>query len=361
MGAPDAAHDGGGRVRVAAVVVNHDGAAHLEGCLASLRDQTQAPDEIVVVDNASGDRSLEVLEREAAADPGRTRILANRTNRGFAGGANDGIAASVAPAVVVANPDVRAAPGFLAAALEALEADRRCGAVQGKLHRMRPAPSGAPVIDTTGHRAFTTRLFRNRGEGEIDRGQFDRPGSVFGVSGALAVYRRAMLDDVALSAAGRIGEVFDEDLFAFFDDVDLDWRAALRGWRTAYQPAAVATHERGGAGPRRTPFVERLNWRNRLLVMVKNDDARAVATALPGILATTLLKSGELAVTAPAALLGGLADLSLIRTMLVKRRAIGARATVPRRRVVERWFEPFDYPAWIGTWWRRVRGIPPGG
>lgn len=128
----------------AAVVVNRDGAAHLPTCLQAFRRQTSPLDEIVVVDNASRDGSLEVLERARDRWGGRLRVVRNSANRGFAGGANDGIRATSAPVVVVANFDVRPEPGFLAAAVDALGAHPRCGAVQGRLLRTRPAPSGAP-------------------------------------------------------------------------------------------------------------------------------------------------------------------------------------------------------------------------
>ena len=352
--------------RVVAVVVNWNGADDLPACLAGLRALDPPPVEVVVVDNASTDGSREVLEA-AAGDGGAVpvRVVWNATNRGFAGGANDGIvAAGDVDAVLVCNPDVTPAPDYLAHAGAALVADDRRGAVQGRLHRTVTSPSGEPVVDTTGHLAFTTRLFRNRGEGEVDRGQWDEPGEVFGVSGALALYRRAMLDDVAIEVAGRDGatrrEVFDEDLFAFWEDVDLDWRAAMRGWTTWYEPRAVARHERGGAGPRRTARVEQLNWQNRLLTLVKDDTWAAVLRALPGLLVTTVLKTGELVLTVPSAFVGALGEWRLVGVMLRKRRQVHGRATVPSRDVVDRWFTRFDYAGWVRTWWRRVRGVPVG-
>lgn len=357
----------GGTPRVVAVVVNWNGAHDLPTCLAALRALTPPLIEVVVVDNASTDGSRGVLEA-AVATPHAVpvRVVWNATNRGFAGGANDGIAAAGADvdAVLVANPDVRPDPAYLDRATAALVADDRRGAVQGRLHRTATTPTGEPIIDTTGHVAFTTRLFRNRGEGEVDRGQWHTPGEVFGVSGALALYRRAMLDDLAVEVPERDGgtrrEVFDEDLFAFWEDVDLDWRAAMRGWVTWYEPAAVARHERGGAGPRRTARVEQLNWQNRLLTLCKDDTWSGVVRGLPGVVATTLLKTGELVLTCPAAFVAALRDWRLVGVMLRKRRAIHGRATVPSRAVVDRWFERFDYVAWVRTWWRRVRGVPVG-
>jgi GT2 family glycosyltransferase len=167
--------------------------------------------------------------------------------------------------VLFCNVDVELAPDLVSRCVEALAADDRRGSVQPKLRRSVRAPDGRPVLDTTGHVLTTARLVQNRGEGRVDDGAFDVPGEVFGVSGALALHRRAMLDDVAWRRADGAGEVLTEDLFAYFDDVELDWRARLRGWSAWYEPRR-RVHERGGAGPRRTATVEALNWANRLLV-----------------------------------------------------------------------------------------------
>lgn len=351
-------------MRVAAIVVNLDSATDLPACIGSLRAQDLPLTSIVVVDNASSDDSLAVLADLAAVDhPVPVHIRANATNRGYAGGANDGLTQiGAVDAVLIANPDVELAPDYLHHAVAALEADARRGAIQGRLDRRDRTPEGDRVLDTTGHLAFRTRLFHNRGGGDVDRGQWAEAGEVFGVSGALALYRRAMLDDLAIEVAARGGrvrrEVFDEDLFAFWEDVDLDWRSAMRGWTCWYEPAAVAEHERGGAGPRRTAFVEQLNFANRLLVLVKNDTWRALLPVLPAIVLTTLLKLIELAITSPPAAASALWRLRLAGRMRRKRAAIHDDATVPSPEVVARWFQSFSYHAWISRWWTRIRGGP---
>jgi GT2 family glycosyltransferase len=336
-------------VKVTACVVSWNTAAHLEPALRSLVAQTHRDLEVVVVDNASADGSADVARRVDGV-----RVIANATNRGFAGAANQGVALAAAngsDAFLVCNPDVRLAPDYLACAVAALRADDRRAAVQGKLWRLGAGPGdGQRVLDTTGHVAFTTRLFRNRGTNEVDRGQYDAPEELFGVSGALALYRLAALDDVACA-----GEVFDEDLFAFWEDVDLDWRLQLRGWQAWYAPEATAWHERGGEGPRRSALVERLNFTNRFLVVAKNDDPAALARALPGFALTTVLKAGELAVTVPTAFVAAFARGRLLRRALAKRRLVQAGATVDPGAVVARWFAPFDYERWVRLWWRRVR------
>lgn len=334
-------------MRVLACVVSWNSADQLAGALDSLTAQVGVDVDVVVVDNASVDASREL----AARYPG-VRVVANDANRGFAGAANQGVAlarSAGAGAFLVCNPDVSLQPDYLSRALAALEAGPRRAAVQGKLWRSA-VPEGR-VLDTTGHQAFVTRLFRNRGEGQVDRGQYDEPGEVFGVSGAVALYRVESLLDVAVH-----GEVFDEDLFAFWEDVDLDWRLQLRGWQAWYEPTACGWHERGGAGPRRSAFVEELNFANRFLVVTKNDHGPSLLRALPGFAATSLLKAGELAVTVPSAFARALPRLGRLRRMRAKRRAVRSRTTVAPALVVDRWFEPFDYPGWVRTWWRRVRG-----
>lgn len=327
-------------MHVVAVVVNWNGADDLPGCLDALRAQDHRDLEVLVVDNASTDRSREVLEGAGV------RVVWNPVNRGYAGAVNDARAATDAPALLVCNPDVRPRPDHVRHLVAAMTRDPRVGAVQGKLLRRPGAEGGAAVIDTTGHVAFRTRLFRNRGEGEPDDGRYADAGEVFGVSGALALYRREMLDDVG---------GLDEDLFAFFEDVDLDWRARTRGWVARYEPAAVAEHERGGAGPRRTRQVEALNFRNRLLVVAKDDDPRRLLVAAPSVALTTLLKAGELALTDPVALGEALAGLARLLPRAVARRAeVHGAATVPSAAVVDAWFERFDYRRWVATWWRRV-------
>jgi GT2 family glycosyltransferase len=344
-------------VRVTAIVVSWNAADQLRGCLAALDAQTHPDLEVLVVDNASADGTAEVLA-EAVATPTRhpLRVVSNAENRGFAGAVNDGLAVSDADAVLLCNVDIGAAPDLVSRCVAALAADGRRGSVQPKLLREVPAPDGRPVIDTTGHVLTTARLVRNRGEGEIDDGRYDLPGEVFGVSGALALHRRSMLDDVAWRLPGGRREHLTESLFAYFDDVELDWRARLLGWSAWYEPSAVGTHERGGAGPRRTATVEALNFANRLLVLATCDDRRARREHLPTVVVTTALKAVELAVTVPRAVAPAVRRLALLPEARRRRRQLHARAAVDPREVVERWAEPFRWGPWVATWWRRITG-----
>ena len=108
-------------------------------------------------------------------------------------------------------------------------------------------------------------------------------GDVFGCTGAAALLRRAMLDDITLD-----GQALDEKLFAYCDDADLSWRARLRGWKCLYAPSLIVTHgragrnglRRAGARPRRA-LEQTLMVRNRLLVIAKCEPLSSLLLAAP--------------------------------------------------------------------------------
>lgn len=166
-------------------------------------------------------------------------LVRSHRNLGYAGAANRAIRESSGAYVLLLNPDVTLAPTFVERLPEVAERDPGIGSLTGKLLR-RPAGPGECRIDSTGHVLYRSRWAADRGTGEPDRGQYDAPGEVFGVSDAAALYRRAMLEDVRVGA-----EYFPESFFAYLEDVDLDWRARLRGWRAYCVPGAVAHYARG--------------------------------------------------------------------------------------------------------------------
>jgi GT2 family glycosyltransferase len=107
----------------------------------------------------------------------------------------------------------------------------------------------------------------NRGVWERDEGQFDEPGWVFGGCGGAVAYRRAMLEEVA-ERCGGAWEVFDESFFMYCEDVDLNWRAQLAGWRCWYAPGAVVYHKLSATGG--GPIASYHTGRNTIWVMAKH-------------------------------------------------------------------------------------------
>jgi GT2 family glycosyltransferase len=345
---------------VLAVVVSWNQASQLPACLAALDAQREVTLDVVVVDNASSDGSAEVV-RAAAAAPRRhpLHLVAGTTNRGFAGGVHDGLAAAPRPydAVWLVNVDAVPAADHLVHLVAALDADPSLGAVQGRLVRSEVGPDGVEVVDSTGVVATRARLFRDRDEGRPAAAGTRPAGEVFGVTGACSLWRGVALED----ARWRDGQLLTEPLFAYFEDVELAWRLRRLGWRCWHEPAARATHQRGGAGPRRSAFVEELNAANRLLVLATHEDLRDVGRSLPLVAVTTSLKLAELALTVPRAAVPTLRRLRAgWRPARARRVELEARARVPAAEVRERFFEPFAWRPWVTTWWRRIRGRAPG-
>jgi len=252
--------------RVDVSIVTFNSERYIGPCLESLLSQDPAPAEIVVVDNASTDGTREILE----GFRGRVRFVFNDENVGFCAGHNQAIARTESPWVVTLNPDVVMEPGFLGALLDAGEDDARTGIVCGKLVLLNPdltAPE-RPLLDSTGI-YFTSELRHfDRGWGEADQGQYERREYVFGATGAAAMFRREMIEDVSVR-----GEFFDEAFFAYREDADVAWRAQLLGWRCVYTPDAVAGHVRQvrpGSRARVPALINMHSVKNRFLMRVKN-------------------------------------------------------------------------------------------
>lgn len=259
-------------LRASVSIVLHDSAGDIDECLSALALQTRAPDAVVVFDNASTDDGV---DRARAALSG-VRIERSPANIGFAAGHNRAMAIEPADVHVVLNPDCRLAPEFIERSLAALEADSSIGAVSGRLLRFRAEADAGPLMEARGDVIDSTGMVAQRNRRVLDRSS-DLPAhrrdlteiDVFGASGAAAVYRRTMLEDVAFE-----GEFFDEAFFAYREDVDLAWRAQLLGWRCRYVPTALARHRRRVAPGRREILpsrINRLSVANRWRMIAKNE------------------------------------------------------------------------------------------
>ena len=331
---------------VSIILINFNGLADLPGCLRSVKSQDYRDIELIMIDNDSSDGSTEIL-REFADDPesrerfagDSPRLIANESNTGFSPALNQGIRESTGDLVMPLNTDIVLEEGFVSSLVSAV-GEEGVGSASGKLLRFPPFGRDN-VIDSVGHVIFANRLAENRGEGERGVDCYLEAGETFGTCGAAAMYSRRMLEDVAVA-----GEYFDEEFFAFWEDLDLDWRARLRGWRCVYEPGAVVYHRRGGAGYRKSLLVEYHNYKNRYLMIVKNDSVRQLLKNLPGIIITDVLKAGALFIRCPRALLSLGEVARLMPGMLRKRRIIQGRRVVPASEM-EVWFKPFDYPRWI--------------
>jgi N-acetylglucosaminyl-diphospho-decaprenol L-rhamnosyltransferase len=229
-----------------AVVVNYESGSLLLDCVRSLMaDDGAGVPEVVVVDNGSTDGSVARL-RDAVPD---VKVLEPGTNLGYAAAANRGIAATRAPVVVVANPDLVVARGTAAAVLARFAAEPDLAAVGPALlnadaTQYPSARAHASTVDAVGHATLGRVLPRNRFTRRYRQldADWSRARDVDWVSGALIYLRR--------SALGSVGG-WDERYFMYLEDVDLCWRLRRVGWRVGYEPAGCATHVQGASTTRR--------------------------------------------------------------------------------------------------------------
>lgn len=255
--------------RVRAVVLCWNNAAIIDRCVDHLLATQFAGElQVVVVDNGSTDGSV---DRWGERHPG-VRLLQTHANLGYAGGMNRGLAdLGDVDAVALLNSDAFVAPGWLAPLAAALDADPAVGATSPKILFAEPDDEGRPVINNVGNELGSTWELHDRGFGEVDHGQFDREEDVWAWCGAAVLLRRQYVDEVGL---------FDERLFLYAEDADLAWRGAKRGWRYRYVPASVVHHlHRASSGGERTPLLDHLNRRNRLVVVTRHGGGRAAVGA----------------------------------------------------------------------------------
>lgn len=240
---------------VSVVIINFNSGRFLERCFAALAAQTYRPVEIIVVDNGSTDGSVDFLRQRATE--GRLSLYEG-SNVGSSCANNRGIRESRGEFVLVLNADAFPEPEYLRKCVDAFREDEGVGTVTGKL----VSDVDHSIIDSAGLYFYREGLAIDRGFGEGDRGQYDRREFVDGACCAAAVYRRAMLDDIAVN-----GEFYNESFFAFVEDAELSFRSSMRGWRTLYIPDAVAFHVRGGSSQKLSEFTYYLNERNTRLFL----------------------------------------------------------------------------------------------
>lgn len=254
------------RPRVAAAIVTYNSARYIRQCLESVLQQGKLAAEVVVIDNASSDATRTIL-REFE---NRARIVYNSQNTGFAAAQNQAIQLTGADWILTLNPDVRLTLSFLPHLLAVADCDPAVGTLCGKLLVMNEdgqLPS-QPMFDSTGIYFTPSLRHLDRGSRTPDEGQYDRIEYVFGATGAAALYRRAMIDDISV-----FGEFFDSDFFAYREDADVAWRAQLLGWKCLYVPSAVAYHVRSVLPSNRrslSPVINMHSVKNRFLMRIKN-------------------------------------------------------------------------------------------
>ena len=262
--------------RVSVILVNYKGADDTLKALDSLMALPEYPEtlEIVVVDNASGDGSLDLL-RQRERD---IVLVASPTNSGFAGGCNLGVKHSTGEIVAFLNNDAKPDTGWVSAALESFDSYDNVGAVASQVLNWEGTHvdfSGAGMTwYGMGYRPLTGNKATRKSQ---------KPAPVLFGTGSAMFVRRSVFDELG---------GFDESFFMFFEDVDFGWRLNLAGYTYLYQPQSVAFHRyhgsMGGIPKHREQF---LLERNALYCLYKNLDDAQLQRILPGALLASVKRA----------------------------------------------------------------------
>ena len=259
--------------QVTVIIPNYNGLKFLGICLDALEHQTFRDFEILVVDNGSSDGSVEWLKEQGIP------AVFLPENTGFSGAVNAGIRAASTPYVLLLNNDTEAAPDFVGELYAAIRRSEKIFAVSSKMVQMYRRE----LMDDAGDMYSLMGWAYQRGVGRSSRG-YNRPMEVFSACAGAAIYRRAVFDEIGL---------FDEMHFAYLEDIDVCWRAKIRGCHVRYCPKAVVYHVGSGtSGSRYNPFKVRLAARNSVYLNYKNMPAGQLLVNAPLIAAGFLVKYG---------------------------------------------------------------------
>jgi GT2 family glycosyltransferase len=325
-GEPAAAPDAVPAITV--VVVNYNGGDYLRGCIASLSRQTFTDFELLIVDNASTDGSLEKIGDR----PPNTRILRQDTNLGFAEGNNVGARLGCSRWLALLNPDAEAEPDWLENMMRAVAerpSHRMVACLQIKLHEPN-------YLDGAGD-CYLAYGFAWRGGFGHPLGAAPPPGECFGPCGAAALYPR----DLFLDSGG-----FDQRYFCYHEDVDIAFRLRLMGERCQFVPAAVVRHAGSAIAGRASPFAVFHGFRNSVWTYFKNMPGGILVLTLPVwfLGSLLLLLRGLVRGVFVPTVKGYFAALTGLGPMLKTRKLLRARRRVKPERIaaVISW-NPFRY------------------
>ena len=244
--------------RLSVVILNWNGRRHLERYLPSVVAHTEGDAEVVVADNGSTDDSLQWLRLNYPD----VRVIRLDRNYGFAGGYNRALREVESEYVLLLNSDVEVTAGWWQPLVEVLDTESDVAAVAPKLladmerTKFEYAGAAGGFIDYLGYPFCRGRILSNV---EEDEGQYDDRRDIFWASGAAMCCRRDLFE----SLGG-----FDEDFFAHMEEIDLQWRMQLAGWRIVVEPKSVVYHLGGGTLPASSRKIF-LNHRNNLAMLFK--------------------------------------------------------------------------------------------
>lgn len=260
-------------MKVTVVIPNYNGIEYVADCLDALRLQKGCPFRTILVDNHSTDGSYElVLEKYP-----EVKVIRFSGNSGFSKAVNAGIRASNTPYVILLNNDTRVLPGFVNSLVKAIEKSPGTFSVGAKMLQMK----NPRLTDDAGDFYTACGWAYARGKDQPEN-RFRERTEIFASCGGAAIYRRNLL--------AKLG-MFDENHFAYLEDIDIGYRARIFGYRNFFEPRARVLHAGSGcSGSRYNEFKISLAAANSVYLIYKNMTGIQKLLNLPFLLAGFFIK-----------------------------------------------------------------------
>ena len=257
--------------KVTVVIPNYNGLKFMEPCFKALEMQLCRDFEILVVDNGSGDGSVEWLKEHEIPS------IFLETNTGFSGAVNVGIRASKTPYVILLNNDTEPDCHYIGEMIKAIERSPKIFSVSSKMIQMYHPD----LMDDAGDMYSVLGWAFQRGVGRPEK-LYKKSCRVFTACAGAAIYRREVFETIGY---------FDEMHFAYLEDIDVGYRAKLYGYDNVFCPEAVVYHVGSGtSGSKYNSFKVKLAARNNVYLNYKNMRTWQLLLNSPCLLAGTFVK-----------------------------------------------------------------------
>jgi GT2 family glycosyltransferase len=247
---------------VSVIIVNWNGGEIFQNTLKSLTKLKYSSYEVIVVDNASTDGSIDNLKKGI-------KLIKNKENLGFAGGNNVGLKYAKGKYILLLNNDTEVSPDLLNVLVAKLESNREFAVIQPKIYLMDEKGK----LDNCG--SFLTRIgfLEHWGFAKKDAPEFNNERIIFSAKGACILVRKDVIEEVGL---------FDDDFGSYFEESDFCWRVWLAGYKILYYPKTYIYHKLAYTAKKMNPFsVNYHSYKNRINSLVKNLGLMNLVVILP--------------------------------------------------------------------------------
>lgn len=263
-------------MKTTVVIPNYNGIKYLENCIEKLlKAKEQGDFHILVIDNGSADGSLEKAREYESR--GVLKLVAFSGNKGFCGAVNEGIRRCKTEYVLLLNNDTEVTEGFVYQLEQFMDYHPKAFSASSKMLSLKQPD----IIDDCGDLYCALGWAFGLGKGK-SAARYNRDGEIFAACGGAAIYRREIFEKIGL---------FDENHFAYLEDIDIGYRALIRGYRNYYCHSAVVYHAGSGfSGSRYNKFKIDLSAKNSIYIIFKNMPYIQMILNLPFLTAGFLVK-----------------------------------------------------------------------